>query len=94
MANIKQQKKRIKTDKKKRLKNKIFKSKVSTALKKVKLAIESDSKEINQLVNSANSILDKALTKKVKKANFVKRKKRKIMQKVNQKLSKESEKQT
>ncbi len=92
MANIKQQKKRIKTDKKKRLKNKIFKSKVSTALKKVKLAIESDSKEINQLVNSANSILDKALTKKVKKANFVKRKKRKIMQKVNQKLSKESEK--
>ena len=64
MANIKSQKKRIKTNEKARLRNISYKSKLRTAMKQVKAAVEAGDKEkALVLVNKANSVIDRAVVK-------------------------------
>lgn len=82
MANIKQQKKRIFTDQKHKLRNQMFKSRIRTALKKSEQAISEGTAQAKTLVAQTVKLLDKAKTKKIKKANFVNRQKSKIMQKL------------
>ncbi len=64
MANIKSQKKRIKTNEKARQRNVAYKSKMRTAMKKVRLACQANDKakaiELNKV---AFSIIDRAVTK-------------------------------
>ena len=94
MANIKQQKKRILTDQKRKLRNQMFKSQLRTSLKKTEKAITENSKDVVKVVSSTISLLDKAKSKGVKKANFVNRHKSKIMQKLiksSQKVKQDSE---
>ena len=66
MANIKSQKKRIKTNEKARQRNVSFKSKVRTAIKKVEADVKANAKEkaISDL-NVAISLLDKSVVKGV-----------------------------
>ena len=66
MANIKSQKKRIKTNEKARQRNMSFKSKVRTAIKKVEADVKANAKEkaISDL-NVAISLLDKSVGKGV-----------------------------
>lgn len=88
MANIKQQKKRILTDRENRLRNRIFKSKISTSLKKSQQAIADRSTNASQLVSLTVKLLDKAKNKKIKKVNFVNRHKSNIMRKLANSLVK------
>ncbi|WHP38970.1 MAG: 30S ribosomal protein S20 [Mollicutes bacterium] len=75
MANIKQQKKRIHTDAQKRLVNRSFKSQVKTAIINAEKGIKANVKNVSELVINAQRLLDKTLTKKIKKLNYVSRKK-------------------
>lgn len=83
MANIKQQKKRILTDKKRNLRNKSFKSKIKTAIIKAKKAIQSNEKNKEELVSFAVKLLDKSITKKIRKRNYVNRKKSSLQKELN-----------
>jgi len=79
MANIKSQKKRILTNEKSRLSNKMFKSKVKTAIKKANLAKTNSSEDKDALINSAVSLIDKSVIKGVWKANKAAREKSRLM---------------
>lgn len=79
MANIKSQKKRILTNEKSRLSNKMFKSKVKTAIKKANIAKTNSSEDKDVLINSAVSLIDKSVTKGVWKANKAAREKSRLM---------------
>ncbi|MBP3059216.1 30S ribosomal protein S20 [Texas Phoenix palm phytoplasma] len=76
MANIKKQKKRNKTNEKRRLKNASFKSSIKTVVKKFKKSIISGSKEESfSYLNIINKKLDKSLSKGIYHSNFVSRNK-------------------
>jgi small subunit ribosomal protein S20 len=76
MANIKQQKKRNKTNEKRRLKNASYKSSVKTAIKKFKAAaLASEKTQSLTLLNYVNKKLDKGLSKGIYHSNFVSRNK-------------------
>ncbi len=83
MANIKQQKKRILTDAAKRTANRAFKSQVKTALINADSAIKSGDKNAQTLVSQAQKLLDKTVSKRIKKANYVARKKSQLHKKLN-----------
>jgi len=84
MPNIKSQKKRVKTNEKKRAFNSAFKSSMRTAIKKVKVAVEANDKEA-ALTNLAyaNKKLDKAHQKGMLHKNSVSRKKSTLQKLVN-----------
>lgn len=64
MANIKSQKKRIKTAEKARIRNKAVRSELKTAVKGVRVAVESGDKTAAQAAaNKAGRLLDKAASK-------------------------------
>lgn len=64
MANIKSQKKRIKTAEKARLRNKAVRSELKTAVKGVRAAVEAgDAAETQTALNKASRLLDKAASK-------------------------------
>lgn len=64
MANIKQQKKRIVTNEKARIRNISYKSRVRTAMKKVEAAVKAGNKEdAVKLLNVATSLLDRSVVK-------------------------------
>ena len=90
MANIKQQKKRIITDRKKTLRNKSFKSQVKTVYKKAITAVvnaEGSSKTtILQKIKLAVKLLDRAAARKIKHKNYASRKKSQLHKLVQQKL--------
>lgn len=66
MANIKSQKKRIRTNEKARLRNKDVKSSVKTAVRKFREAADAgDSAAATALAREANRALDKAASKGV-----------------------------
>ncbi len=66
MANIKSQKKRIRTNEKARLRNKDVKSSVKTAVRKFREAADSgDAAAATALAREANRALDKAASKGV-----------------------------
>ncbi|MDO8030219.1 30S ribosomal protein S20 ['Planchonia careya' phytoplasma] len=74
MANIKQQKKRIITNNKRRLHNSDFKSSTKTYFKKLKNA--KDFKEASLYYSVVCKKLDKGLSKGIYVGNYVNRKKR------------------
>ncbi|APE74118.1 30S ribosomal protein S20 [Spiroplasma citri] len=69
MANIKSQIKRVKTNSKTNLANKSFKSSVKTAIKKAEIAITAQEANASELVNTAITLVDKAVTKGIYHAN-------------------------
>ena len=75
MANIKSSKKRIVVNQTKALRNKMIKSAVKTAVKKVDAAVAANDKELAkaELLN-ATSVIDKAATKGVYHKNTASRK--------------------
>ena len=75
MANIKSAKKRIVVNQTKALRNKMIKSAVKTAVKKVDAAVAANDKELAkaELLN-ATSVIDKAATKGVYHKNTASRK--------------------
>lgn len=84
MANIKQQKKRIKTNEKARLVNAAYKSSLKTALKNVEVAVEA--KDLDAAVeanNVASKKLDKAISKGLVHKNYVARQKSRLSKLVN-----------
>jgi small subunit ribosomal protein S20 len=84
VANIKQQKKRIGQDAKRRAANAMFKSSLKTAIKRVESAVEAGNKEgaLNEL-SGAFKKLDKALAKGILHKNNVARQKSYLQKLVN-----------
>ena len=75
MANIKSAKKRILTSQKRAAKNKAVKSGVTTAVKKVRLAVEAnDAATAATAFENAKSVIDKAASKGVLHKNTAARK--------------------
>ncbi len=84
MANIKQQKKRIKTNQKAKLRNSAFKTSMRTAIKQVETAVDNNKHEVAVTANNfAYKKLDKALAKGLVHKNYVARKKSYLTKLVN-----------
>ncbi len=84
MANIKSQMKRIKTNEKRRLRNKSVKSSVKTAIRKFREAAEAgDKAKAETLLREAGRKLDKAASKGVIHANQAANKKSAMAQRAN-----------
>lgn len=85
MPNIKQQKKRVKTNEKARQRNMHFKSMVRTQVKKVRLAIEAKDVELAKTeYKEAVSLLDKAQVRGVFHRNKVARIKSDLARQINE----------
>lgn len=82
MANIKSQKKRILTNEKSRVSNKIFNSQIKTAIKKAQLAQKQDLENKGQLTVEATSLIDRGVKKGVIKPNKAARSKSRLMKKI------------
>jgi small subunit ribosomal protein S20 len=84
VANIKSQLKRIKTNEKRRLRNKSVKSSVKTAIRKFREAADSGDKEkAVELLRDASKKLDKAASKGVLHANQAANKKSAMAKRAN-----------
>ena len=84
MANIKSAKKRIKVISKKTLRNKMIKSQVKTAMKKVIVAVNAGDKEVaSAALKNATSVIDRAYIKGIFHKNAVARKKSSLTKLVN-----------
>ena len=84
MANIKSQKKRIKTAEKARIRNKAVRSELKTAVKKVRVAVEAnDAAAANEALNKASCLLDKAASKGIIHKNQAAERKSGIAKMVN-----------
>ena len=84
MANIKQQKKRILTNEKSRVKNISYKSKVRTAIKAVRVAVEKKDLELaNTKLVLAFSVIDRSVSKGIQKKGTADRQKSNIQNLVN-----------
>ncbi|WP_338982867.1 30S ribosomal protein S20 [Spiroplasma endosymbiont of Othius punctulatus] len=81
MANIKSNEKRIITNEKSRVENKHFRSQVKTAIKKALTAKQEKSANVVDLINAAVSLVDKAVSKGIWKANKAAREKSRLMTK-------------
>ncbi|CAM3666772.1 30S ribosomal protein S20 [Erysipelothrix urinaevulpis] len=76
MPNIQSQMKRVKTNRKSGLANSQLKSKIKNSIKKLELAVvENDTEKADELFNTANSLLDKSMTRHIHHKNYVRRKK-------------------
>ena len=79
MANIKQQKKRILTNEKSRVRNISYKSKVRTAIKAVRVAVEKKDLELaNTKLVLAFSVIDRSVSKGIQKKGTADRQKSNI----------------
>lgn len=84
MANIKSQKKRIKTNEKARIRNQAVRSELKTYVKKVRVAVASGDKEAAQAAaNAAGRKLDKAAGKGIIHKNQASNRKSGIQKLVN-----------
>lgn len=84
MANIKSQKKRIRTNEKARIKNRSVRSELKTAVKRVHEAVEAGERELAQKkCNYASRLLDKAASKGIIAKNQAANKKSGIQKLVN-----------
>ena len=84
MANIKQQKKRILTNEKSRVSNISYKSKVRTAIKAVRVAVEKKDLELaNTKLVLAFSVIDRSVSKGIQKKGTADRQKSNIQNLVN-----------
>lgn len=83
MANIKSQIKRNKQNEKRRLRNRVYKGRARTSVKKARLAIETGGlEEARQATQEAISALDKAAEKGILHKNNVARRKSRLMKKL------------
>ena len=84
MANIKSQKKRIKTNEKARLRNRAAKAELKTAVRRVREAVEADDKALaTEAASKANRLLDKAVSKGIIHKNQAANRKSGVMALVN-----------
>jgi small subunit ribosomal protein S20 len=84
VANIKSQIKRVKTNEKRRLRNKSVKSSLRTAIRRFREAVEAgETEQIVERQRSASRALDKAASKGVIHANQAANKKASMAQQVN-----------
>lgn len=84
MANIKQQKKRVIQNERNRVRNVSFTSKMKTAIKKVRLAVENEDLEsAEKLLPEAISLIDKSVKGGFQKMNTAARQKSHLMTSVN-----------
>ena len=84
MATIKQQKKRILTNEKSRVRNISYKSKVRTAIKAVRVAVEKKDLELaNTKLVLAFSVIDRSVSKGIQKKGTADRQKSNIQNLVN-----------
>lgn len=84
MANIKSQKKRALTNIKRNLQNTAARSRLKTAIKTVKKAVDADNKAAAvTALNRCNALLDGALAKHLKHQNYVAREKSRLQVLVN-----------
>ena len=84
MANIKSQIKRVKTNEKRRQRNKSVKSAVRTAIRRFREAVEAgDQEQIVERQRSASKALDKAASKGVIHQNQAANKKASLARRVN-----------
>ena len=84
MANIKQQKKRILTNEKSRVRNISYKSKVRTAIKAVRVAVEKKDLELaNTKLVLAFSVIDRSVSKGIQKKGTADRQQSNIQNLVN-----------
>ena len=84
MANIKQQKKRILTNEKSRVRNISYKSKGRTAIKAVRVAVEKKDLELaNTKLVLAFSVIDRSVSKGIQKKGTADRQKSNIQNLVN-----------
>lgn len=85
MAQTKSQQKRIETNEKARLRNKAFRSKVRTLVKRFKTALANNDLELaEKLLREAVSLIDKAVVRKVYHHNTAARQKRHLQSLYNQ----------
>jgi len=84
MANIKQQKKRILTNEKARVRNVSYKSKLRTAMKKVRVACKAgDAAAAADALKVAFSVIDRAVVKGIEKKETGARQKSNLQKLVN-----------
>ena len=84
MANIKSQKKRIKTNEKRRLRNKSYKSELKTYVRKTREAIEAgNAEDAEKWLRVASRKLDVAVSKGVIHKNQAKQRKSKLATRFN-----------
>lgn len=84
MANIKSQKKRIRTNEKARIRNKAVRSSLKTAIKRVDIAVAAGDREAAlEAARTASRALDKAASKGVIHPNQAANRKSGVMAKVN-----------
>ncbi len=85
MANIKQQKKRVRQDIKRRQANQIFKSGLKSAIKNVEKHVAAGEKDkAFEALNLANKKLDKALTRGIYHKKAIARRKSRLQKQVNE----------
>ncbi len=75
MANIKSALKRVRSDRRKTLRNRMVKTGVKTAVKKYSIALENDLQSAPAVLSAASSALDKAVSKGILHKNTANRKK-------------------
>lgn len=84
MANIKQQKKRVLTNEKRRVRNQAYKSELKTLVRKTREAVEAGDKELAQSnLRDASRKLDVAVSKGVIHRNQAAQRKSKLAKQVN-----------
>lgn len=84
MANIKSQKKRAMTNAKKNVVNHSMKSELKTAVKRVLAACVAKDKAAAEVAfNTANALLDKAVSSHIKHGNYAARQKARLQNAVN-----------
>ena len=84
MANIKQQKKRVLTNEKRRLRNQAYKAEIRTYVRKTREAIaEGDRETAQAALNAAGRKLDKAVSKGVIHKNQAANRKSKLAKQIN-----------
>lgn len=84
MANIKSQKKRNKTNEKRRVRNQAYKSELKTLVRKTREAVEAGDKEAaEEALRAASRKLDVAVSKGVIHKNQAKQRKSKLAARVN-----------
>ena len=84
MANIKSQKKRALTNKKRQARNLGEKTEVKSAIKNVLTAVAAQDPEAAKVAyDKANSVLDKAVSSGIKKKNYASRQKSRLAKAVN-----------
>ncbi|MDS1271170.1 30S ribosomal protein S20 [Lipingzhangella sp. LS1_29] len=88
MANIKQQRKRVRQNEERRVRNKAVKSSLKTAIRKFRLANEAGRlEEARTLQRDAARQLDKAVSKGVIHKNQAANRKRRMAARLNKKLA-------